>query len=109
MKNSIKEFVKLGKIPNDDDMTNELFKQYDLRLQNEEPLTYTEAELIISMFSDDCDDLNWALLHAIESVDFYDVERYKKLIAECNNIEFREILETRLNNFLNKKNWMDHW
>ena len=104
MKNSIKEFVKLCKIPNDDDMTNELFKQYDLLLQNEEPLTYTEAELIISMFSDDCDDLNWTLLHAIESVDFYDVERYKKLIAKCNNIEFREILETRLNNFLNKKN-----
>lgn len=61
MKNSIKEFVKLGKIPNDDDMTNELFKQYDLLLQNEEPLTYTEAELIISMFSDDCDDLNFPL------------------------------------------------
>ena len=28
LKNSIKEFVKLGKIPNDDDMTNELFKKY---------------------------------------------------------------------------------
>ncbi len=103
MKNNIIEFVKLGKIPNDNDMTNELFNRYDLLLQNEEPLTYEEAELIIMMFSDDCDDLNWALLHAIESVDFGDVERYKNLITKCNNIEFREILEIRLNNFLNKK------
>ena len=104
MKNNITEFVKLGKIPNDNDMTNELFNQYDLLLQNEEPLTYDEAELIISMFSDDCDDLNWALLHAIESVDFYDVDRYTNLIEKCNNIEFREILEIRFNNFLSKKN-----
>ena len=104
MKNNITEFIKLGKIPNDSDMTNDLFKQYDLLLQNEETLTFDEAELIISMFSDDCDDLNWVLLHAIESVDFYDIERYKKLISKCNNIEFREILEIRLNNFLNKTN-----
>ena len=102
MKNSITEFVKLGKISNDNDMTNELFNRYDLLLQIEEPLVYEEAEMIISMFSDDCDDLNWALLHAIESVDFCDGERYKNLIAKCNNIEFREILEIRLNNFLRK-------
>ena len=104
MKNNITEFIKLGKIPNDSDMTNDLFKQYDLLLQNEEPLTFDEVELIISMFSDDCDELNWALLHTIESVDFYEIERYKKLISKCNNIEFREILEIRLNNFLNEKN-----
>lgn len=73
MKNSITEFVKSGKIPNANDIANELFNQYDLLLQNEEPLIYEEAEMIISMFSDDCDNLNWALLHAIESVDFCDV------------------------------------
>lgn len=102
MKNNIIEFVKLGKIPNDKDMSNELFRQYDMLLQNEEPLTYDEAELIIPMFSDDCDDLNWALLHAVESVDCYDTERYRTLIAKCNNIEFQEILEKRFNNFINK-------
>ncbi len=37
MKNNIIEFVKLGKIPNDNDMTNELFNRYDLLLQIEEP------------------------------------------------------------------------
>ena len=102
VKNSIVEFIKLGKIPNNKDMTNEQFKQYDSLLQNEDPLTYDEAELMISMFSDDCDDLNWALLHAIESVDFSDLDRYKKLIVICNNNEFRELLEIRLNNFLSK-------
>ena len=102
VKNSIVEFIKLGKIPNNKDMTNEQFKQYDSLLQNEDPLTYDEAELMISMFSDDCDDLNWALLHAIESVDFSDLDRYKKLIVKCNNNEFRELLEIRLNNFLSK-------
>ena len=100
MKNNIIEFVKLGKIPNDNDMTNELFNRYDLLLQNEEPLTYDEAEAIISMFSDDCDDLNWALLHAVESIEFHDVERYKNLIAKCNNMEFREIMKKRFENSL---------
>ena len=56
MKDNITEFIKLGKIPNDNDMTNELLNKYDLLLQNEEPLKYDEADLIISMFSDDCDD-----------------------------------------------------
>lgn len=28
VKNNITEFIKLGKIPNDSDMTNDLFKQY---------------------------------------------------------------------------------
>lgn len=79
------------------------FNKYDFLLQNEEALTYEEAELIISMFSKDCEDLNWGLLHAIESVDLSDVERYKNLIAKCNNVEFREILEVRLNNYLNEK------
>lgn len=102
MKDSILEFIKLGKIPNDQDITDELFKRYDMLLQNEEPLTYDEAEQMISMFSDDCDDLNWGLLHAIESVDYKDVERYRMLIAKCNNAEFREILEVRFDKCLNK-------
>ena len=100
MKKNIIEFIKLGKIPNDNDMTNELFNQYDLLLQNEEPLTYDEAEAIISMFSDDCDDLNWALLHAIESIEYNDIEKYKNLISKCNNIEFKEIMEKRFENSL---------
>lgn len=64
----------------------------------------TVAEQIITLFSDDCDDLNWGLLHAIESVDYSEDERYGELIAKCNNKEFREILEIRFQNYLNKQN-----
>ena len=102
MKDAIRELIMLGKIPNDKDMTNELFNQYDTLLQGDEPLTYEEAEQIITLFSDDCDDLNWGLLHAIESVDYSEDERYGELIAKCNNKEFREILEIRFHNYLNK-------
>ena len=90
----------LGKIPNDNDMSNELFNQYDKLIQMEDALTYEEAEVLIKLFSDDCLDLNWGLLHAIESVDVNDIERYRELISKCNNLEFREILEIRLSNYL---------
>ncbi len=32
--------------------------------------------------------------------DYNDIERYRELISKCNNTEFREILEIRLNNYL---------
>ncbi len=100
MKENVVRLVTLGKIPDDKDMSNELFNQYDKLMQMEEALTFEEAELLIMLFSDDCDDLNWGLLHAIESVDYNDIERYRELISKCNNTEFREILEIRLNNYL---------
>lgn len=56
----------------------------------------------MGLFSDDCDDLNWGLLHLIESVPYSEVNRYKALISKCSNREFREIFEIRLNNWLNK-------
>ena len=99
MKENVTELVKLGKIPNDSDMSDELFNRYDELIQVDEPLTFDEAELLITLFSDDCDDLNWGLLHTIETVfDADNTERYRTLISKCNNAEFREALETRLNN-----------
>ena len=100
MKENVMRLATLGKIPNDNDMSNELFNQYDKLIQMEDALTYEEAEVLIKLFSDDCLDLNWGLLHAIESVDVNDIERYRELISKCNNPEFREILEIRLNNYL---------
>lgn len=103
MKENIMELVKLGKIPNDDDMPDEIFNQFDELIQTDEPLTFEEAGLLITLFSDDCDDLNWGLLHLIESIDIHDnIERYRILISNCNNTEFKEILEIRLNNTLEK-------
>lgn len=103
MKENIMELMKLGKIPNDDDMSDEIFNQFDELIQTDEPLTFEEARLLITLFSDDCDDLNWGLLHLIESIDIHDnIERYRILISNCNNTEFKEILEIRLNNTLEK-------
>lgn len=98
MKKNIAKFIKLRKIPKDDDMTDELFSLYDSLLQVEAPPTQEEAKVMITMFSDDCHDLNWALLHVIESVELSNTEEYENLIAQCNNAEFREILEIRFRN-----------
>ena len=103
MKKNVMRLVALGKIPNDSDMPDELFNQYDELIQMDEPLTFEEAELLITLFSDDCDDLNWGLLHKIESVDRNNIELYRNLISKCNNSELRKTLETRLNNTLEKK------
>ena len=101
MKEKIIELVNLGKIPNDNELSNEMFNKYDELVQIDEKLTFEEAESIISLFSDDCYDLNWGLLHLIETVDDQNnEERYRSLIARCNNAEFRDILEKRLNNTL---------
>ena len=103
MKKNVMRLVALGKIPNDSDMSDELFDQYDELIQMDEPLTFEEAELLITLFSDERDDLNWGLLHTIESVDCNNIELYRDLISKCNNPEFRETLEIRLNNTLEKK------
>ena len=101
MKENVLKLAELGKIPDDCDMTDELFNQYDELLQMDEPLTFEEAELLITLFSDDCDDLNWGLLHAIETVfEANTIDRYLALIAKCNNDEFKGTLEVRLNNFM---------
>lgn len=104
MNKSVKELVKLGAIPKDCDMSNELFEEYDDLLSDiKEPLTYEEAERLIGLFSVDCDDLNWTLLHTIETVPFADdIDRYRDFIKKCNNEEFREILNVRLRNYLEK-------
>lgn len=94
----IDRLLTLGKIPKNSEMTDEQFKKYDCLLAMfEEALSFEEAEQMMPLFSDDCDDLNWFLLHAIESVPHAEVQNYKKLIAKCPNEEFREILEIRLN------------
>ena len=98
MQEYVAALAALGKIPDDADMPDALFQQYDSLIQSCTPLTYEEAEALIGLFSDDCDDLNWGLLHLIETVGLQDPERYRALIAKCSNAEFRETLGTRLHN-----------
>lgn len=103
MKDNVLELVRLGKIPNDSEMSDEEFRHYDKLLQMEEALTLEEAELLITLFSDDCDDLNWGLLHAIENVAMQDLEKYRDLISRCNNQEFAKIFEMRLTNSIGQE------
>lgn len=60
MQNNIKELIKLEPIPDNCEISDELFEQYDDLLQFEYALSYEEAEQIIAFFSPNCDDLNWA-------------------------------------------------
>lgn len=101
MRENIEKLLRMGRIPKDDDMSDELFNEYDSLIQVDYDLSYEEAECLITLFSDDCYDLNWGLLHTIESVNFdEDTEKYRNLIQKCNNEEFREILCIRLQNYL---------
>ncbi len=104
MKNNIAELISLGKIPKDEEMSEDVFNKYDELIQNDEQPTYDEAEKLITMFSDDCYDLNWGLMGLIEKITISDDnERYKKLISKCNNEEFKEIMEIRFKNYLDKQ------
>ncbi len=110
MKENVIALLKLGKIPDSDKMSDELFGQYENLLQSKEHLTFEEAESLIQLFSedsdsDDCWDLNWGLLHLIESVELGDnIEQYRNMIARCNNSNFREILTQRLDNYIRFQN-----
>lgn len=106
MKNTdiVNKLLIMGKIPMDSELSDEKFKEYDeLITMFEESLTLEEAEQVITLFSDDCDDLNWGLLHIIETVPYAESEKYKKIISKCPNEEYREILEERFNNWLKKQ------
>lgn len=99
----VNKLIKMGRIPANSKLSDEDFKRYDMLLASfEDKLSFEEAEQIINLFSEDCDDLNWTLLHLIESVPYNEVDRYKRLISVCPNKEFKEILEKRYSNWLNK-------
>ncbi|MBQ8922592.1 MAG: hypothetical protein IJ060_10625 [Oscillospiraceae bacterium] len=106
MRDMIAELVRLGKIPNNGDISDELFRKYDRLIEKAEPLTYDEAEILIVLFSDDCllsDQcfyLNEQLFMLIESVDFQDIDRYQKLISKCSSKYYKELFEARLNNYI---------
>ena len=103
MKECIEKLIALGKIPDDDGMPDDLFRTYDALIQTAAPLTYEEAERLILLFSDDCPDLNDGLMRVIETVDLSDPARYRDLIAKCPQAEYREYLETRFRNYLQKQ------
>ena len=94
MTRSIKQLLELGRIPADEDMSDELFERYDKLLQFNRPLTEEEAEQLVELFSPDCDGLNWALLRAIESAGC-SPEKLRELAEKCPNEEYAEMLKNR--------------
>ena len=110
MHENVAALLKLGRIPTGE-ISAELFEQYDILLQTEEALTYEEAAALMPLFSDggrddisdESNDLNWALLHAVETVYAAEPARYQALIGKCGGAVWKELLKTRLNNALKKQ------
>ena len=94
MTSSVRQLLEMGRIPADEDMSDEMFERYDRLLQFNRPLTAEEAEQLVGLFSPDCDGLNWALLRAIEGSGC-SPEKLKELAEKCPNEEYAEMLRTR--------------
>ena len=78
MKEQVSKLIQMGVIPCDSELSNEKFKEYDELLIFDETLSIDEAEAIVVLFSKDCDDLNWGLLHAVESAySENEIEKYE--------------------------------
>lgn len=109
MHENVAALLKLGRIPTDE-ISAELFEQYDSLLQTADALTYEDAAALMSLFSDgdsddisdESNDLNWALLHAVETVYAAEPARYQALIGQCGSAAWKALLQTRLNNALKK-------
>ncbi len=105
MHENVNALLKLGRIPSGE-ISAELFEQYDTLLQTADALTYEEAAALTALFSDgdpddisdESNDLNWALLHAVETVYAAEPARYQELIEQCGSAAWKELLQTRLNN-----------
>ena len=101
MQEAVEQLLQLGTIPPDDEISDDLFRQYDDLMQSAAPLSMEEADALIGLCSEDCYDLNDALMRLIESAfsaDRAQTEQYRAIIAKCSNDEFREWMEARLNN-----------
>ena len=108
MRTQLTELIQLGGIPDDALLSDELFQKYeDLFSGFDTPVTWEEAEILITLFSEENLeynwDLDWGLLHLIETVfirNSQEIQKYRNLISKCPNPEFRETLGIRLNNWL---------
>ncbi|MBR1528598.1 MAG: hypothetical protein IJ642_04760 [Oscillospiraceae bacterium] len=109
MRNQLTELFRLGRIPDDALLSDELFQKYeDLFSGFDSPVTWEEAELLVTLFSEENLeynwDLDWGLLHLIETVPLRnmpeEIGRYKNMISRCPNPEFQELMKIRLDNWI---------
>lgn len=66
------------------------------------PVTWEEAEVLVKCCPlDHMAGIEWTVLHCIESVFSPDsIERYRKLIEQCNSPMMKEMLLKRLENYI---------
>ena len=72
------------------------------------PITWEEAEILIKCCpTGRMAGIEWALLHCIESVSSSDeteeLERYRKLIEQCNSDMMKDLLLQRYKNYIYRK------
>jgi hypothetical protein len=104
------ELQKLGRMPNesinDDETIDDIINLYDSILEKIAlPITYEEGEILIKLFPENAFyDLQWTLLKLVESlVKIIDNEKYRTLINKCPSKEWKEGLNFRFNNWLEKQ------
>lgn len=109
IRQQIIELQKMGRMPNeslnDDPSVDNIIEQYDQLLESiEKPISLNEGEILIKLFPENAFyDLQWTLLHLIESLfKVIEIENYENLIEKCPSNEWKETLKVRLEN--GKKN-----
>lgn len=97
MQEAIKELLKLGQIPTYQNSTEEILNQYaDLLAGVKRPVSEEEAKALITLFSpDDAGELNWVIIHLVETAPnwppqaFLEAQPYsigiETLIKSCKN------------------------
>lgn len=89
----------------------DLWDEYQAAVESiRDPITWEEAEILIKCCpTDHMAGIEWSLLHCIESCtrgvrleNPEEIERYKRLISECNSDMMREELLKRLEASLSK-------
>jgi hypothetical protein len=109
IRQEIIELQEMGRMPNetlnDDPSVDNIIEQYDELLESiEKPISWDEGEILIKLFPDNAFyDLQWTLLHLIESLfKVIEIENYENLIEKCPCTEWKETMRIRLEN--GKKN-----
>lgn len=102
MRKQVEELLKMGKIPLDNEMSDELFNKYDELIQglfddDGRPLNREETESLMKLFSDDYSDLNMGLVHSLEN-NQCSIDEFVDIILTCENEEYRKTMLYRQKN-----------
>lgn len=105
IRQQIIELQKMGRMPNeslnDDRSVDNIIEQYDELLESiEKPISLNEGKILIKLFPENAFyDLQWTLLHLIESLfKVIEIEKYENLIEKCPSTEWKETMKIRLEN-----------